>query len=137
MSAPSFILSPMTTHEENPILEKQHQAEEIFSALDTLANTNPEQGKTIRESILGTARAFAQCIEEGMLLDDKDTEEGSSWHQKETSAHEAFIAALEALHDTLGEDSPEALNDLSHLSTNVLAMHIAQREQYTEVNHAA
>ncbi|MBC8465357.1 MAG: hypothetical protein H8D63_03245 [Parcubacteria group bacterium] len=126
----------MYPHEENPILERQRQAEEVLTVLDLLTNTNPEQGKTIRESVLQTAHAFAQCIEEGMLLDDKDTEEGSSWHQKETSAHEAFIAALSTLRDALGEDSPKALTDLSHITTNSLAMHIARVSEYADAKHA-
>jgi hypothetical protein len=127
----------MTTHEENPILEKQYQAEEVLAALDSLTNTNPEQGKTIRESVLQTAHVFVQCIQEGLLLDEKDTEEGSPWHQKETSAHEAFIAALEALRDTLEEDSPDALTDLSHIATNSLAMHIARISEHADAKHAA
>jgi hypothetical protein len=125
--------SPHMTTQENPILEKERQAEEILTALDTYANTHPEKGEELRERVLSTAKTFADCVIESTVLAEEAMHPGSEWHEKEAAAHTAFLETLRDFSDNIHANTDIRINiPDDRLHTNALALHIAQHtEEYS------
>ena len=155
----------MTTHEEVPQDETTTSEENVkefhcfapeeadlfLSELETLANTQGGRWDTLYHEVIDTATHFHEAFTELM---EKGSSEGLSNTDKEKNVHTLFETAIkeaaQELRNSLEESGQELGKDsslfflsyisdeeLSHLNSNTLALHIARISEHADTKHAA